>query len=65
MRAGLIGRPSRESPVEALRAVLVEYTGAIAEELDDLGEGREAWFRRFCVVREDPDLRARLRRPRQ
>ncbi len=58
MQLGLIGRPSRESPVEALRAVLVEYTGAIAGELDDLGEGREAWFRRYCAVRDDPDLRA-------
>ena len=58
MQSGLIGRPSRESPLEALRAVLVEYTGAIADELDDLGEGREAWFRRYCAVRDDPDLRA-------
>ncbi len=57
MRVSLIGRPSGESPLEALRAVLVEYTSAIAGELDDLGEGREAWFRRFCVVRDDPDLR--------
>jgi AcrR family transcriptional regulator len=56
MRVNLIGRPSGESPVEALRAVFVEYTAAIAGELDDLGEGREAWFRRFCVVRDDPDL---------
>ncbi len=40
MRSGLMGRPSRESPLEALRAVLVDYTGAIADELDDLGEGR-------------------------
>ncbi len=58
MQSGLIGRPSRESPLEALRAVLVEYTGAIADELDELGEGREAWFRRYCAVRDDPDLRA-------
>ena len=57
MRSSLIGRPSNESPLEALRAVLVEYTGAIAGELDDLGEGREAWFRRYCAVRDDPDLR--------
>ena len=58
MQSGLIGRPAGESPLEALRAVLVEYTGAIAGELDDLEEGREAWFRRYCVVRDDPDLRA-------
>ena len=57
MQLSLIGRPSCESPLEALRAVLVEYTAAIAGELDDLGEGREAWFRRYCAVREDPDLR--------
>jgi hypothetical protein len=36
--------------------VLVEYVATIAEELDDLGEGRDAWFSRFCVVREDPGL---------
>jgi AcrR family transcriptional regulator len=58
MRLNLVGRPACESSLEALRAVLVQYTGAIAGEVDDLGEGREAWFRRFCVVREDPDLRA-------
>ena len=57
MRVSLIGRPSSESPLEALRAVLVEYTSAIAGEFEDLGEGREAWFRRFSVVRDDPDLR--------
>jgi AcrR family transcriptional regulator len=57
MQVSLIGRPSHESPLEALRAVLVEYTTAIAGEVDDLGEGREAWFRRFCAVRDDPDLR--------
>jgi AcrR family transcriptional regulator len=57
MRVTLMGRPVGESPVEALRAVLVQYTGAIASEVDDLGEGREAWFRRYGVAREDPDLR--------
>ncbi len=57
MQLSLMCRPSLESPLEALRAVLVEYTSAIAGELDDLGEGREAWFRRYCAVREDPDLR--------
>jgi len=56
MRTSLLGRPSDESPLEALRSVLVEYAAAIAEELDDLGEGRDAWFRRFCVLRQDPDL---------
>jgi AcrR family transcriptional regulator len=57
MRMSLIERPLSESPLQALRTVLVEYALAIAEELDDLGEGREAWFRRLCVVREDRDLR--------
>jgi AcrR family transcriptional regulator len=56
MLVGLIERPSEESPLQALRAVLVEYAKGIAEELDDLGEGREAWFRRFCAVRQDRDL---------
>ncbi len=56
--AGLRARPLGESPLEALRWVTVEYAAAIDEELDDLGEGRESWFRRFCIVREDPDLLA-------
>ena len=34
----------------------VEYAARIEEELDGFGEGREAWFRRFCAVREDTDL---------
>jgi hypothetical protein len=56
MRMSLLARPLVESPLDALRSVLVEYAAAIAEELDDLGEGRDAWFSRFCVVREDPGL---------
>lgn len=52
----LLARPEKESPVEALRAVMVEYAATIDEEFDDLGEGREAWFRRFSIVREDPEL---------
>lgn len=55
MQISLVARPSSESPLEALRSVFVEYSVAIAEDLDDLGEGREAWFRRFSVLREDPD----------
>jgi AcrR family transcriptional regulator len=57
MKVCLLARPPGESPLAALRSVLVEYASAIAEELDDLGEGRDAWFSRFCVVREDPGLR--------
>ena len=56
LRASLLARPLRESPLEALRSVLVEYAATIDEEFDDLGEGKEAWFRRFCVVRQDPEL---------
>lgn len=56
MRTNLINRPVHESPLDALRAVLVEYAHAIAEELDDLGEGRESWNQRFCIVRQDRDL---------
>ena len=52
----LLERPEKESPVEALRAVMVAYAATIDEEFDDLGEGREAWFRRFSIVREDPEL---------
>jgi AcrR family transcriptional regulator len=56
MRMTLLQRPVEESALEALSAVLVQYAAAMEEELDDLGEGREAWFRRFSVVRQDPDL---------
>jgi AcrR family transcriptional regulator len=56
MRLALLARPGEESPLEALRSVLVGYAAAIAEELGDLGEGRDAWFRRLCVVRKDPGL---------
>jgi AcrR family transcriptional regulator len=56
VRTNLLARPPAESPLQALRWVAVEYAAAIDEEFDDLGEGREAWFRRFCIVREDPDL---------
>jgi AcrR family transcriptional regulator len=56
MRLGLLRRPLDESPLEALRAVLVGYAAAIAEELDDLGEGRDAWFRRLCAGRKDAGL---------
>jgi AcrR family transcriptional regulator len=56
LRVSLLARPLVESPLQALRSVTVAYAAAIDEEFDDLGEGREAWFRRFCIVREDPDL---------
>lgn len=56
LRLTLLERPPEESPLEALRAVTVEYATVIDQELDDLGEGREAWFRRLCIVRGDPDL---------
>lgn len=56
LHTSLLARPLTESSLQALRSVTVEYANAIDEEFDDLGEGREAWFRRFCIVREDPDL---------
>jgi AcrR family transcriptional regulator len=57
MRTSLIERPQSETALEALQSVLVEYALKSAEELDDLGEDREGWFRRLCVLREDRDLR--------
>jgi AcrR family transcriptional regulator len=57
MRTSLIERPESESALEALRAVLVEFATTKAEELDDLGDGREAFFQRLCIVRADRDLR--------
>jgi AcrR family transcriptional regulator len=56
VRVSLLARPLRESPLRALGSVLVEYAARIDEEFDDLGEGKGAWFQRFCAVREDPDL---------
>ena len=56
LRVSLLARPCGESPLEALGSVLVEYAAMIEQEFDDLGEGKEAWFRRFCVVRQDPGL---------
>jgi len=56
IRLNLLARPPAESPLRALASVLVEYAAGIDEEFDDLGEGREAWFRRLCAVRKDPDL---------
>jgi AcrR family transcriptional regulator len=56
--ARLLARPSSETPIEALRAVYLEYTTAIAEDLDEVAEGRESWFKRYCVVRQDADLRS-------
>ena len=57
LRTNLLARPLRESPLEALREVLTGYASTIDEEFDDLGEGKDAWFRRFCVLRQDPELR--------
>jgi AcrR family transcriptional regulator len=54
MQTSLVTRPSSESPLEALRSVFVAYSVAVTEDLDDLGEGRQAWFRRFSVLQEDP-----------
>ncbi|MGH9170525.1 MAG: TetR family transcriptional regulator [Acidimicrobiales bacterium] len=56
IRLNLLARAPAESPVQALSRVIVEYAAAIDAEMDDLGEGREAWFRRLSIVREDPDL---------
>lgn len=56
MAADVLARPASESPLQALRVVLVAYAAVTAEELDDLGDGRSSWFRRLCVVRADPEL---------
>jgi AcrR family transcriptional regulator len=56
LRASLLARPIDESPLEALRAVLIEYATAIDEETSELGDSKVAWFRRFCAVRGDREL---------
>jgi AcrR family transcriptional regulator len=53
----LLARPAEEAPLEALGSVLVDYAANLDEDLDDLGgEGKKAWFQRFCIVRADPEL---------
>ena len=56
LRTNLLARPPAESPFEALGSVLVDYAQGVDDDLDDLGEGKKAWFQRFCVVRSDPEL---------
>lgn len=56
LRVSLLARPPMETPLQALRQVLVSYFAAIEEELDDMGEGREAWFRRLCIARQHPEM---------
>jgi AcrR family transcriptional regulator len=56
MENNLLARPVEESPLQALRAVLVAYAAEIAEDLDGLEGDRRACFRRFRIVREEPAL---------
>ncbi|MGA2531029.1 MAG: TetR family transcriptional regulator [Acidimicrobiales bacterium] len=56
LRADLLARPATEQPLEALSSVLVGYAATIDEDFDEFGEGKRAWFQRFCAVRADPDL---------
>jgi AcrR family transcriptional regulator len=56
IRTSLRARPADEGPLEALGQVLVEYATTIDEDFDEFGEGKKAWFQRFCAVRSDPDL---------
>jgi AcrR family transcriptional regulator len=56
MRQSLLARPVGESPLQALRAVFLEYAALIDTELDNLGASKGAWYQRFCVVRGDPEL---------
>jgi len=56
MRTSLLMRPAEEAPLQALASVLVEYAATIEEDFDDLGEGKQAWFQRFCAVRADAGL---------
>ena len=56
LRTSLLMRPAEEAPLQALAFVLVEYAVTIDEDFDDLGEGKQVWFQRFCAVRADADL---------
>ena len=56
LRSDLLARPAIEKPLEALGSVLVGYAATIDEDFDEFGEGKRAWFQRFCAVRADPDL---------
>jgi AcrR family transcriptional regulator len=55
LRRALLDRPASESPLAAVRAVLVEHTRAMADEWRHFGRG-DVWLRRFSAVRCDPDL---------
>jgi AcrR family transcriptional regulator len=56
-RVTLLGRPAAESPLTAIRAAILADTEMTEAELNNLDEGRAAWFQRFQIVRNDPDLR--------
>lgn len=53
MRAALAARPPRETPLQALRAVLISET-------EDLDERRNEWLQQLVVIRSDPRLLAAL-----
>ena len=56
LRTHLLARPTTETPLDALGSVLFDYAQGVDEDLDELGEGKQAWFQRFCMVRSDPEL---------
>jgi AcrR family transcriptional regulator len=51
LRAELAARPAEETPLQALRAVLVADTEALARRRDE-------WMRQIAVVKSDPRLMA-------
>jgi AcrR family transcriptional regulator len=58
LRRRLIDQPEDKTPLEALRAVMVEEVRLLSEELTDLGGEPAEWVCRMKLAMVDPHLRA-------
>jgi AcrR family transcriptional regulator len=58
LRQRLIDQPADRTPVEAVRAVLVELARGLSEELVELGGDHATWICRLRAAQVDPHLRA-------
>jgi AcrR family transcriptional regulator len=58
LRQRLIDQPPDKTPLEALRAVMVEEVRRLSEELAELGGDAAGWVCRMKLAMADPHLRA-------
>ena len=58
LRRRLVDEPSGKSPLEALRAVMVDEVRRLSEELAELGGDPADWVCRMKLAMADPHLRA-------